>query len=694
MKKYKLNFNQTISQIELSGRHFKFSWNKENGMLTRISLFDGINWHDNILAKNMAAGHTIELPLKNIELVDNNEDRAVIKTFHSSGEGYISCLYEIYSRGYVICNIEAELDNIDNLKLGLSLSEDEIFSNKYDVRNIDSTVDERDWLAYIMRFRAMSVNFSFDDRPVTNSIDFAVEIPAGEKVFDKSAKSRFMGWDTPVVADGKYNNRWIMSVSALDNSPSLIRGQRIYTIYGNHDLYPSYDLLDEMAEYGCSIIHYHNWGRYISGEEPASEEKFANIIDYAHKLGIKVILYCQPYLISHKHPDYNKFLGLRTSDITLWDAKQDSQYVFYEPGFDWDCDELCLREEKAYEFMYESVLSVWKKYNTDGLYIDFAWPAQELCYNTKHSHQSGLFNFYDYLRLLREWRQAIGKNQIMIGHGGAFWTGSDFIEAFDACLTGEAQEDFAPDVIGQQFGLVPTLWAMHRKKQDEFRSSKSIEAFIREGMTPHCGLGITGTAIIATLDPAHHPELIALWQMWRAFPVENATFYNYLTRQVVELDNDEIDYSLYVTEQKEVLLLLVNRGGPISKSSCAVGVRAQININELNLPDNMKCWRMKGNNYNTFRIVETESIEKGIVHVAELGIHEFTGFILTPENPPVELVELQKHLTGRWERLAKLMEQKQKRLMQVDDMLDAFAKLPNARSNQNYNDFMQGRGAE
>ncbi len=60
--------------------------------------------------------------------------------------------------------------------------------------------------------------------------------------------------------------------------------------------------------------------------------------------------------------------------------------------------------------------------------------------------------------------------------------------------------------------------------------------------------------------------------------MEKATFYNYLTNEVVELNNDEIYYSLYMTDEKHILLLLVNKGGTKSLNACAVGVTVRLNL--------------------------------------------------------------------------------------------------------------------
>jgi hypothetical protein len=264
----------------------------------------------------------------------------------------------------------------------------------------------------------------------------------------------------------------------------------------------------------------------------------------------------------------------------------------------------------AYEYMKNSILHCYDQYKFDGLYIDFAWPGAGICKDIKHNHEQEIFNFYDYFKMIRELRNKIGNKSLMIGHGGSLMVASDFIEGFDGCLSGEGQGDFNPETICVQNGCAPTLWTLHRRKQEVFRSKKALAGIIREGITPHIGLGILGKSIQATHDPANTPAFIALWQMFRAFPVHSAFYYNYLSEQVITLDNVEITYSLYVTEEKQVLLIICNGSGSISEKMFSVGVMIKLMLEKLMLPPVMKCYRMLGNTYETFRINKDDLLLK------------------------------------------------------------------------------------
>jgi hypothetical protein len=297
--------------------------------------------------------------------------------------------------------------------------------------------------------------------------------------------------------------------------------------------------------------------------------------------------------------------------------------------------------------------------------------------------------------MTRKWREAIGAEKIMIGHGGGFLVGSDMVEGYDACLTGEAQVKLDPSTVGQQFGTAPTLWTLQRRKKDIFQSHGTIEQLIECGVTPHVGVGVTGTAVEATLDPAHHVALMALWQMWRAFPVQNAVFYNNaLTPGYLDLDNEEVAYSLYATPAKQLLLILVNKGGERLDDSPAIGVNVKLNTTKLELPKNMNAWRLKGNTYETFRVQKINPVVNGEIVVHELDHHEFIGFILSANDAPNELNDLERHLASRGERLGELYARKNERLKKMDQQMDYFSTLNNASVYFSYNAFMNNRVVE
>ena len=697
------NIEKNANILCISGTNFKFIWSIDKGVLSQIKFHDGIKWNDALSQE----AYPCSLPASNLvcfNIYDEKDDFVRITTQHKSEDWIIDAEYEVYIRGYIICNFSIEaLRNhakLDELKVGISLDKDAVFSNWYNIKN---NFDSSTWTYD----RAISVDFSTDGRKVTNSIDFILEsVAVGtegrtcKKVCEDYEKSKFLGWQLGNAAyfkkRFKYSNRWCVTVSGINSAPNKVRAQRIYHWYGFWPTYPSQDILEEMAEYGCSLLALHmQVFKYIDGAIAIDEIELIRTINTAHKLGMKVIFYCQPYLISINSPTYNEFNDcLNDGGLMRWHSLKDTQIVYYEPNSDCDNDELCLRCEKAFEYIKSRVINCYEKYCFDGLYIDFGWPEQAICNDTSHGHERGLYNFYDYLRMLREWRKAIGPDAIMIGHGGGLLVSSDFIEGFDACLTGEAQKDIEPQVIGQQFGLSPTLWAMHRKKEKVFRSKDTIAWLIREGLTPHVGVGIMGTSVLASLDPAYNIPLIALWQMWRAFPVHKAAFYNYLTEKVVSLDNNEVTYSLFVTEEKQIMLLLCNIGGKFSESMPAVGVNINIDTKKLKIPEKMKCWRMKGNTYETFRIAQIDDILNGIINVPELGISEFIGFILAVEKPPDEMINLVNHLDGRAERLYEIQKRKMTRLLEYDKLIDSFAKLPIANNKKSYEECMKGRVTE
>jgi hypothetical protein len=668
----------------------KIVFNKDKGIIEDITMDDV-----SILVSPVGSTSIENLTLTDVETISASDSCTKIKLTESSLTHKVTSYYEIYKKGYVICTFEIETmanNNLNSIELGIRLKNNPVFMNSFEIKNMD----KEDVRRYP---RAISINFSMDGRRITNSLDYMLEnVHDGYKFEKPVEKGRFLGWhienSSLSTSGGKYRNRWCLHTSAIDNSPNKVRGQRIYHWYGHYPALPTVDLIEEMNEYGCSILILHMPSfKWIDGSKPINEEEFQLVIEKAHSFGIKMMFYMQPLLISQSSPMHESLTeSLIDNGKLCWHSLKNTQIVFYEPNSDYDCDELCLRCPKAYSYVKKYVMECYKKYQFDGLYIDFAWPSIAVCTDESHGHDKGIFNFYDYLRMIRELREKIGDDAIMIGHGGSLLVPSDYAEGFDACLTGEGQKDLLPEVIGVQTGTAPTLWTMHRRKEKQFRSREAMAGIIREGLTPHIGLGILGKSIMATLDPAHTPHYIALWQMWRSFPVEKAKFYNYLTETVVELDNSEVTYSLYVTDKNQILLIVCNKGGPKSENSVSVELNIKLDHINLGLSKNMKSVIMRGNTYETFRAYNWEDISEGAIHLPEIGINEFVGFVLYEKEIPDETVKLIKHLEKRHERMSVINEKKIERLMETDKLLDQFNKLDLDKLNAD--DFMKNRVME
>lgn len=705
----RLRLTTTTRDILIRGQHYNILFDKNSGGIRQVELFDGINWNA-ILNEDTPVGLNENIPVKNLQILREEEHRIDIEIIQEDGEWRITTQYEIHARGYVFATfvMQALADAARAIprKVAVSLDENTVFSRSFQIINADPTVDMRQYI------RGISVNFTTDERPVTNSVDFLLEsvvLGMNEKPpirFIETKQGRrelgwhiTCGWPYPYSKGYRYRNRWCLSFTSLNPSPNPVRGQRIYHWHGSQAddfACPSETELLEMSEYGCSILIMHlPMLTRVDTREFRHPGQMREMVKRAHALGIKVLVYATPYNYSRFPQIDENLLDKRTECLNVWHAHTSSQIVSYEPNFNrYDCDELNLRCEEAFQLIKNNTIDCHNRYGLDGLYIDFAWPAQGLAKDPAFPDSPGIFNFYDYLRLMREWREAIGPNRLMIGHGGGFLVGSDMIEGFDACLTGEAQKTTLPDSIGQQYGTAPTLWIVQRSKKDFFRSETTIENCIREGLTPHVGLVVGGKAIIANMDPAHFPACIALWQMWRAFPMDRARIYNYLTETVLTLDNEEISYSLFLTPEQHLLLIIANTGGPRLEDSPSIGVNIELDIQKLGLPATLRCWRMKGNTYETFRIAETDPIHDGKLSVYEIDHHEFIGYILSPDTPPDTLPTLQKHLEGRFDRLPHLLKEKQKRFLHTDRAMDQFAKLPHAHQFFSYQEFMQGRIVE
>jgi uncharacterized protein DUF6259 len=690
--------------LQLNGSSFRADFDKTHGKFTSAKIHDGDKWHD-ILSQGGVVGDNLKLPVISFQLNKQTEDSCEFTVVRQNNEWRVENKYEVYASGWIISSFSmeviAERAQTEDLFVGIDLDENTVFANFHRTKFTKNDQDERESI------RAMALDFSTDSRAVTNSINVLLESVTSDidgracrKVFEKRDGHRFMGWKLssgwryPFRRGFRYENRWAITLSGLNNQPNPIRGQRIYHYYGYILPYPASDIIEEMAEYGCSILILHNAWKYIGTCIPMDKNELKRVVAQCREHDIKILPYTAPYLISHKDPAYPELHDKLTDCMNVWYCGKDSQLSAYEPHDNWDCDELCLRCPEAFDFMIESTIGCVDKFGLDGIYVDFCWPAQGLCNDATHDHKPGLFNFYDFFRLNRAWRQKLGKDKLMIGHGGGFIVASDMIEGYDACLTGEAQLKMSPETIGQQFGTAPTLWTIQSSKGEVFRSHQTIEEAIREGVTVHYGVGIGGSAVIATLDPAHHREMIAFWQIFRAFPIEKATYYNYLYPAVLKLDNPEILYSLYVTEDGCALLIIVNGGGRMTASYPCVGCNISLDLDKLGLSNKLNCVELKGSDYQSFRMFDAAPVRGGKIFVPEIGRHEFIGFVLSPGDPPDKLTTLRSHLETRNERLSKILKNNQTRQSQVDKMLAEFHKSPLAQNHISYEEYTRGRTAE
>jgi hypothetical protein len=149
------------------------------------------------------------------DVIEKTNNCISIATQHKTEDWCYEAEYEVYSRGYIICTFSIKaLKNharLDELKIGISFNKDVVFSNWFNIKN--------NYNDNSFRYgRAISVEFSTDERKVTNSIDFILEsigIGTGgsicRKVYEECENSRFLGWrienPTSFKRGYKYQNR-------------------------------------------------------------------------------------------------------------------------------------------------------------------------------------------------------------------------------------------------------------------------------------------------------------------------------------------------------------------------------------------------------------------------------------------------------------------------------------------------------
>ncbi|MDD3928108.1 MAG: hypothetical protein PHT33_15805, partial [bacterium] len=257
---------ETQQEILVSGWNYRFGWNRLNGRLECVEAFDGLNWN-RLLPEGCHAGFSWLPPVIRCEIAGKDGDSCLLQVEYANSLWRLKAEYTVFARGYVICDFSIEalsdISAAESLYIGIPLDEEAVFSHAYRLLNLDNDPDSP------RAARALSVDFSTDGRPVTNSVNFLLEsVMTGmngsicQKVCEQNNGYRYLGWLIGSRSDfpggWRYTNRWCLTLTGLDNRPNRVRGQRIYHWYGHsRPLYLTDDILVEMAEYGCSLLALH-----------------------------------------------------------------------------------------------------------------------------------------------------------------------------------------------------------------------------------------------------------------------------------------------------------------------------------------------------------------------------------------------------------------------------------------------------
>jgi hypothetical protein len=667
-------FKNVNGKYTINGEFFRFVLDQNRGgEITRIDLFDGLRWvkvnkgSTPGLEFKGRGGHVYSLAnlgSAKIELVEDGGGyfKFEVKSFLqiNGSQWMVEKVYEAYKEGILFCNTKISLlegaAELSSVEFGISLDEGTVFSQTYDLKNLFSSPNEYEKPAPLNR--EFQVNFSTDKRPVTNSINLFIE-KFGEgmagvkpnKIYLKEAGSRKLGWDllnsiSRFEAPYEYSNLWGICFGRV-GLHNRIRGQRIYHWYGMHPRYPPERIIDEMAEYGCSLlVLHHSWSRYLGDWQAYNEEQLLRVIKRCREHGIKVLLYIiNPALLSMNSPDFHDLESDRSG--SGWRSSSEKrQNVFYETYLDYDCDLMCLASKAYFKYTTGKVKAIWEKYDFDGFYHD--GPEPSICENPAHDHPKEIFCVHDNFMYYRFLRDLVGKEGILIGHSGNLVSTLGML-GYDGNLTGEAQADLDPYATAQYTSAAPMLWPAHRHKAKIFRSQKTVARLVREGITPHITLGIMGFSVIASHDPAYFSEILPLWQMWRSIPIERATFFNYLTEQVVRSSNPSFASSVYKVSEQLILLITANLMEASGKTTLF------LDKEKLGMKGIYDILEMKGKEYRSFAVKKVGSTSTGKVITDEVEKHQLRGYLFIKGKYPPHVREfIQKEFQKKMEYLESL----------------------------------------
>lgn len=316
----------------------------------------------------------------------------------------------------------------------------------------------------------------------------------------------------------QWRNRWGW-VIAPPATERRLPPQVIYQYIDNYRHYPDKAELESIADAGCrTLILHSNWRRDAkNGGVPYRQQRFREIIGYAHSRGIRVAVYVRG-------------------------------------------NEKEIREEAAAWFGH------YMQYDFDGLYMDYGSP---LCLNEPPDEDfpGGTVCFYRHYRNLRRLRRRVGKHGIIISH-----TGTDFsalgLSLTDGYISGEAERGvlirnrYEHEYFTMAGAAVGTLWSA---AFPEYSTIAIIPFLAATGQAPHSPLGIQ----FKSSSLQHPPEpgindsaFRPLWRLWGLFAGESdiTVFNDYNSCGIFEPEPGRGYYLMISNDRKRALLIVSDFG--------------------------------------------------------------------------------------------------------------------------------------
>ena len=312
----------------------------------------------------------------------------------------------------------------------------------------------------------------------------------------------------------QWRNHWgfvIRNAPAQRHHPPMV----MYHYFDNFQHYPSAECIRIMAECGCQVLAIHeNWRLDVqNGGVPYDDDKFRELIENAHRFGIRIA----PYIRGN---------------------------------------------ENSVEADHAAWFHHYLKRNFDGLYMDYGGPFHDIT-SPDECYQNGRIHFRSHYMKLRELRNTIGPDGIFYAHTGPLFSalGLNFTDGY---VSGEGERGvlLKGRMENEYFSMVPaSLGTFWTAAFPEYGTKAVIPFLAASGQIPHSTLGsqlksssLNHPAVPGLNDLVFRP----LWKLWRIFRDEKdfKIFNDFNTSNFFDTGDPEfIGHYLMVSGEKSLLIL-------------------------------------------------------------------------------------------------------------------------------------------
>ena len=342
--------------------------------------------------------------------------------------------------------------------------------------------------------------------------------------------------DRPASGPWQWRNRWgwvIAPATQNRHFPPL----PMYHFFDNFIRYPSDETLKSIADAGVAVLILHeNWRTDVqNGGQPYDPVRFREVIDFAHKHNIRVMVYIR--------------------------GNEDS--IIEELG-DW--------------FDY------YLKRDYDGLYMDYGGPFHNQT-PPDESVQGGRIHFRKHYLENRTRREIVGKNGLLYSHTGPMFSALGMTGGIvDGYVSGEGERGLLirsrlDHAYFSMAAVCPgTMWTA---AFPEYSSPVMIPYLAAAGQTPHVPLGVQ----FPSSSLAHPPvpglgdiHFRPLWKLWNLMQgtTDLRVLNDYNVSGIFERSQD-ISHYLMIAKDKAVCIYANMTGETIR-------VNGEINLEKAGIP--------------------------------------------------------------------------------------------------------------